>query len=895
MRVIKPLRLGLLTRPYSLRGQHRLGVSVMAWATLSEAAVLLPESEMWEAAQSVLDEDEALDLGIPKPCGEFLVSGRAWAHDPAQTGTCAVSVRVGSLEKSLIVSGDRQWTGGASGKPAIGPAQPVVGVPVDWHHTYGGKDVEENPVGVGADAASRALPNVEPLEGRMTRPGQPGVPVSFGPVSPIRPRRFARAGKYDEKWLTHGFPGLPDTLDPHFFNTASPDQWWTGQDGVDSALDYDIWNMHPTQARLSGRLPDWRARCFVIRAQPKAVPQAAPDLIDRVASLESVALRLTTVWFFPDRERVLLMFQGSCTCATDDGADIELIMPALEDAGATGRPDAHYRQTLANRLEPEHGALYALRDSDLVPAHAMRDMMTEGSGGDAMNRPQVVNQRERGRLLREDMLQRAQAMGHDAAEYPLEGEMPGLATLDDLPHYVRGMRRRTREAKVRMGRAQRENDARLSETFAPESKQSMAQLKQDAKAPPAGGPPTFGAPGAEAELLDQARQADAAPDSPMSVQALQATIAQARHDLSQLYRHAAHHQAPAEQAPGGRSKRMRRRVETLMQGSRDLSGLDLTGVDLSGMDLSAARAHGVWMEGANLSGVSLAGTDLLNAVLTRAELAGTCLDGTNLTGANLGHVQATSATFMGARFDATVLDGAQLSGCDLSQSRWSDCMPAGATLIDCVLAQAELDNVVFWQDARLARCRFDTARLNRVVWLDCTLEALAFHEAALVACAWVQVDFESPLHLAHARLETCCAVDCDLSGAVFTDAHLTSCNFRGLLMDHADFSRARLMSCDLSQASLRQAVFQAADAKESLFMGCDLTAADFRDADLIDALMQKSDYRLTDLRGANLFRTDISQSRLDDSTRTTGAYIKQVKTLPRATPAAPAPATGARS
>ncbi|RYF57990.1 MAG: DUF2169 domain-containing protein, partial [Comamonadaceae bacterium] len=99
MRVIKPLRLGLLTRPYSLRGQHRLGVSVMAWATLSEAAVLLPESEMWEAAQSVLDEDEALDLGIPKPCGEFLVSGRAWAHDPAQTGTCAVSVRVGSLEK----------------------------------------------------------------------------------------------------------------------------------------------------------------------------------------------------------------------------------------------------------------------------------------------------------------------------------------------------------------------------------------------------------------------------------------------------------------------------------------------------------------------------------------------------------------------------------------------------------------------------------------------------------------------------------------------------------------------------------------------------------------------------------------------------------------------------
>lgn len=889
MRVIKPLRLGLLTRPYSIRGQHRLGVSVMAWATLSEVAVLLPESELWSAAQAVLDEDEALDLGIPKPCGEFLVSGSAWSHDPARPGACAVSVRVGTLEKSLIVNGDRQWISGMAGKPVIGPPEPVAGVPVDWHHTYGGKNVDENPMGLGADPASGKLPNVEPLDARLTRPGQVGTPVSFGPVSPIRPRRFARAGKYDEKWLTNGFPGLPDTLDPHFFNTASPDQWWTGQDAVDPALDYEIWNMHPTQARLAGRLPDWRGRCFVLRQ----APGVQTDLIDRVDSLEAVDLRLTTVWFFPDRERVLLMFQGACACATDDGADIALIMPALEDAGAAGRPDTHYRQTLANRLDSEHGALYALRDSDLVPAHAMRDMMGEGT--DAMNRPQVVNQRERGRILREDMLERAQAMGHDASDYPLEGEMPGLATLDDLPQYVRGVRRRTREAKVRMGRAQRENEARLSETFAPESKQSMAQLKQDAKSPPAGGPPRFGAPGAEAELLEQARQANAAPDSPMSVQALQATIAQARHDLSQLYRHAAHHQAPAEQAPGGRSKRMRRRVEALMQGSRDLSGLDLTGVDLSGMDLSAARAHGVWLEGANLSGASLAGTDLCNAVLTRAELAGTCLDGTNLTGANLGHVQATSATFVGAGFDATVLDGAQCAGCDFSNSRWTDCVPAGASLVDCVFAQAEMDNVVFWQDATFARCRFDAARLNRVVWLDSTLEAVAFHAAALTACAWVQVGVESPLDLSQAHLQTCCAVDCDFSSSVFTDAHLASCNFRGLLMDHADFSRARLMSCDVSQASLRQAVFQGADARESLFMGCDLTAADFRNADLIDALMQKSDYRLTDLRGANLFRTDISQSRLDDSTRTTGAYVKQVKTLPRATPAAHEPTSGARS
>src|SRR5690606_40560731 len=70
-------------------------------------------------------------------------------------------------------------------------------------------------------------------------------------------------------------------------------------------------DLHPRHACMQGVLPDWRARCFVRRAATQA--------------LEAVPLALTTAWFFPDRERVLLIYQGVAPLAEDDGADVDQI------------------------------------------------------------------------------------------------------------------------------------------------------------------------------------------------------------------------------------------------------------------------------------------------------------------------------------------------------------------------------------------------------------------------------------------------------------------------------------------------------------------------------------------------------------------------------------------
>src|SRR5690606_36899003 len=107
-----------------------------------------------------------------------------------------------------------------------------------------------------------------------------------GPVSPVRPRRFRRSGDFDPSWLEDGGQGFTKTLDPHFFNTASPDQWFVDQPELPQGLDYALWNWHPEQACLSGVLPSWRARCFIVRAPNEAEVS--------VHTLEEVSMRCTT-------------------------------------------------------------------------------------------------------------------------------------------------------------------------------------------------------------------------------------------------------------------------------------------------------------------------------------------------------------------------------------------------------------------------------------------------------------------------------------------------------------------------------------------------------------------------------------------------------------------------
>lgn len=68
---------------------------------------------------------------------------------------------------------------------------------------------------------------------------------------------------------------------------------------------------------------------------------------------------------------------------------------------------------------------------------------------------------------------------------------------------------------------------------------------------------------------------------------------------------------------------------------------------------------------------------------------------------------------------------------------------------------------------------------------------------------------------------------------------------------------------------------------KSLFIRTDFRGALLNNANLMNALMQKCSFNGTDLRETNLFRADMSQSIVDNSTLFKGVYTQQTKTLPK--------------
>lgn len=287
MKTIKPFRLGILTRPYRWQRRDLLGVSVFALVDIAQApATLLTDQDLWKLTTA--EGIGALDLATPKQYPEVLVSGHAYPHDSKHSGACGVRLKVGAIDKSLLVFGDRYWVDGKATAP-----QPFERMRLDWSRAYGGPDVAENPLGIGAQdeeingARVRRLPNVEhPLQ-RISAPGQRVAPAGFTALPLEWPQRAAHMGReYGQEWLEHDFPGFAPDMDWRFFNAAQPDQWGPANTALAGGTDYELWNMHPEQPVLRGRLPDWRARCFVSRQADGS-------------ALEDVDLRLSTAWFFP--------------------------------------------------------------------------------------------------------------------------------------------------------------------------------------------------------------------------------------------------------------------------------------------------------------------------------------------------------------------------------------------------------------------------------------------------------------------------------------------------------------------------------------------------------------------------------------------------------------------
>ncbi|SDK15745.1 Uncharacterized protein YjbI, contains pentapeptide repeats [Pseudomonas delhiensis] len=807
----------------------------MALTNLQGPALLRPEPELWSlAGEELADCGGVLDLALPKARAEVLACGFASTAHQRDKTACEVSLALGGLRKTLRVSGDRQWT------PEHGCTPPLAfeRMRLGWDLAYGGEGCADNPLGRGmpgageAPAGPQALPNIEYPQW-PTRPGEEGRAAGFGPLQADWPCRLRLLG---DGHAEMGGQGFAEDCDAGFFNMAPPDQRFD-QDHLPPGAAFEIRNMHPSQACQQGRLPDWRARCLVLRQQ------------DGEERCELLDLRPTTLWLFPHREQMVLVYHAAVPIAEDDAHDVLALMPALESAGQP-RGLEHYQQVWRQRSDKERGALHAFRDADLLPAEALGAWFdTEVP---AFEHPQF----KRREAQRQQLQAQRQARVGERADMPADLPPSSLPPprLDELPAFYDQVHAQAMALK---------SDA-LARAEAARQQPSAQHIQQ--------------APEKGPEGIRRMRRLLEENAAAQPQQWSGERLAHSQDLLHRLYLRAALAQEAAERLPQEQARELREQVEERLRTTRDLSGLDLTGADLSGLDLRGACLRQALLEGADLSRCVLDAGDCREAMLARADLTGASLRGAQLEGASLAQAFGEGADFHEACLDGALFGEVRFQRCDFSAARLHSTELERVILIDCLFDGASLDNLAI-SEALLQGCRFQQAQLHKLTWRDCRLVDLDFSQASLAHCAWIGSPALRP-DFSGASLRKCAFPQASLERAVFAGTLLEQCSFRGGQLAGAYFRHARLRLTDFSEACLRGADFDDCDASGCLFIRSDLGEASLLAADLIEALLGKARLPGADFSRANLFRADLSQVRLDGRTRFDGAYWARTRGVP---------------
>jgi hypothetical protein len=180
----------------------------------------------------LLDET---DLNIEKKHTDVLVEGHVYTPEGRPSIETAARIKIGDLDKSVNVIGDRVFVPGPVSVHMSRPA-PFTKMPVTWRRTYGGTDMEaakpdwdqRNPVGTGFAVDPQRLigktgPNFEYTDAPY-RDHRSGRPAGFGPVARHWQPRIQYAGTYGDEWKKTRDPLLPRDFNRLYYQCAPQDQ-----------------------------------------------------------------------------------------------------------------------------------------------------------------------------------------------------------------------------------------------------------------------------------------------------------------------------------------------------------------------------------------------------------------------------------------------------------------------------------------------------------------------------------------------------------------------------------------------------------------------------------------------------------------------------------------------
>ena len=850
IKIIKPLKLGLLFRTFEAVEKRLFCVSVLAFAPFEGKSLLETEPNLWNTLSTEMGKEMVIDVGMPKPRSEILLTGNFFASQGRPVSAGRVRAVTGDFEKTLYVFGNRYWRRTRVDTWTISDPEPMKRMGITYANAFGGLKYAKNPLGKGMEPVTLdsgetllPLPNIE-LPDRLvaSRKDRP-EPAGFGPLDITWPQRNSKAGTYDQKWLKERFPGFAEDMDWTIFNTAPEDQQLEGLFAGDEKFSFE--NMHPEKPLLEGRLPGITSRCFV------------EQVVQGNAVFKEIPTRLDTVWFFPHIEKTLLIFRGTTEVADEDAEDIVHLLAACERMGDSSRSPEHYKKALEKRTDEDTGHLNILDESDLLPegeASSIPELMSSQPAGEDVLRQNMANRMKR---EEEKAIKKMEELGLDPKDIikdPEPAPAIDMNNLAELPKVVERL-----EKKAEQSRKQMEAHARQ---MLEEQGLDMETLQEQARKNERRWP-KFSAQ----ETIDRLRQFG------IEGPGMETKLREAEEQVNAALRLVSHH-VPASYIPDEEELEQRKALilEALNTGEsladRDLAYVNLSGLDLSGMNLAKA-----YLEGAKMAGTNLENADLTGAILVRVQMDGANLKGARLREANLGHARVSACDFSGAvlnkavlaeaQVEGTIIEGGDMDGTDFTKARVKNTIFDRSSLREAMLMETSF-----------VKTQFRGCDLSEAIFLYTILDECDFSEAIVVSATFVKVPAEKTIFRKANLTDSCMTDQSGFSNVDFSGAILSGANLRGTDLKGADFMGADLTGADLSQCPLSGANFMLSVAKKTQFVKADLTHTNMEGMNLMEGSLQKAILFDTNLRSANLYGVDFLKAKFRN-TEISGANLKK--------------------
>jgi len=880
MRLIKPLRVGLVKRSLLWGGRTLLSFGLITAFPLAHPRRLMKEGEMWEAIAPLLG-DQVLDSGEPKARGEVIAFGHYFAPDDKPVLQHGVRLAIGPVDKSIRVTGPREWATDDQGRVVATTPTPLSNLPIDWKYAFGGQAFPPNPAGMGywpedtRNADERyPLPMLEYPDHILASPDDIIPPAAFGPRDIMIPSRQQYAGTYDRYWADNHAPGLAADATLDLFQAAATDQHFPGF--IDGREAFTIENMNPGQPILNGRLPGVRGRAFIRRT-------GAPE------KLEELPLATDTCVLFPGIGLGLLIHRGSLWVSAFDHPEIDLFMAGFEWQEQAPRPLDYYEADMARRLDPVEGVPLGLDYVSLCPEGWVEPPSEKATWFKVMQprsftMPPSLQakideaQAQLAALIPQDKVQ-AFAKAHvpkdegptvkalraelAALEASKEAGLKNPALIKPQMDRIQALTRqvvdervgatedRLRKIMTKRGMDYDAIKAAAAAKPAPTPLQLMAQ--SDAAIDRA----AVGAPPAVREKLLAAKVGQHAGLVTQAMSDLAALAAKGKAAIGHAM------PAPAPVAPAEAARRAAGAQALLDQGGDmtrgDFAGLDLCGFnfadrDLTEADFAACQLIGADFSGADLTRANFAGADLTDARFTGARMQETNLGRTRLDRTDLGNALLIKATLSEAEGRNTIFAGATLDSVSAIKPRLAQASFMGAMLKEVNFLDAELDDA-----------NFDQANLEKLILLNSQADQATFRGAVMMRPTFVKsalrrADFS---RATLERLSTAGGVD--LSFSRFDHARMPAASLIGVNLAGTQWTATNAGSALFNNADLHRAVFNAALLRGALFMRATMTEVRLDGSDCADASFIRADLRWASLRRVSLYGADLTDARLDDA------------------------------